>query len=148
MKYCLIADQPDLVGEWVFKRVGGVYAPNISQAIGQVNSQGELVAGIVYERFNGASITGHLAIDPNTYLTRQFLWAIADYPFRQQKAKVLVASVCSTNEKALALDYKLGFKKQATIEGGTVEGDLLILTLRPEDYRFRGITADDIVQRT
>lgn len=147
MAFNIIYDQPDVVGPWVCARTGGVYCKEISQAIGQLNSKGEIVAGVLFEGFNGATVKGHIAIEPGYSFSRTFLWAIGDYAFRQIKVRKVIGLVNSTNTKAIELDKKLGYVEEGRIKGGTVDGDLLILTLTAENYRYIGLTQDDIIKR-
>lgn len=145
MAFNVISDRPDVVGPWVYARTGGVFLPEISQCLGQVNSKGELVAGVVFEGYNGAIMKAHIAVEKGSSLSRQMLWAIGDYAFRQMNVHKLVGFVDSTNERALALDKKFGFVEEGRITGGTPDGDLVVLTLTKENYRFIGLTLNDII---
>lgn len=147
MAFNVIDNQPDIVGPWVFARTGGTYIPQVSQCLGQVDANGNLVAGVVFEGTNGASMKAHIAVEKGATLSRTMLWAMGDYAFRQLKLKKIIGLVDSTNEKALALDKKLGFIEEGRIVDGTLDGDLVILTLSKDNYRFIGITLDDVIRR-
>jgi len=67
------------VGHWVMGRIGGFFDPVCMSAIGW-ESAGKLVAGASFRDWNGVSIEGQIAADRP--LTRGFLFAIFDYPFR------------------------------------------------------------------
>lgn len=145
MAFNIIYDRPDIVGPWVYARTGGVFLPQISHCLGQVDSSGSLVAGVVFEGYNGATMKSHIAVDPGKALNKQMLWAIGEYVFRQQKVTKLIGLVDSNNTKALHLDKKFGFKEEGRIKDGVVGGDLVILTLTKDDYRYIGLTKDDII---
>lgn len=121
------------VGQWVASRVDGTYEEGQSEAIG-LERNGELVAGVIYERWNGKSVNVHLAIEGQP--TREFLWVIADYPFRQMKAHKLIAPVCSTNSRMVRLAHKLGFRKEAVIENAHPMGDVILFTMIETNCRL------------
>jgi hypothetical protein len=148
MAFNIIADRPDVVGPWVYERTGGTFLPQVSQCLGQLDKDGNLVAGVVFEGYNGAIMKGHIAVNPGATLSRAMLWAMGDYAFRQMKVRKVIGYVDSTNERALALDKKLGFYEEARIVGGTPNGDLVLLSLTAENYRFIRLTADDIIKRS
>lgn len=147
MPFNILFDRPDIVGPWVYQRTGGVFLPQISQCIGQLDSNGNVVAGVVFEGYNGATMKSHIAVEAGHSLNRQMLWAIGRYAFEEMKVKKLIGIVDSTNEKALKLDKKFGFVEECRIAGGTPDGDMVILSLSPENYRYKGLTADDIIKR-
>jgi hypothetical protein len=70
------------VGHWVAARNFQKYFEANSQAIGW-EKDGKIVAGVIYEDWNGQSIVCHIAIMGN--ITPTFLAKIFDYPFRQQR---------------------------------------------------------------
>lgn len=125
------------VGEWVYNRTGGTFPENICTALG-LAEDGKIVAGVVYEGFNGASVKTHIAIDEKTYLTKEFLKAIFEYPFNQLKVNKLIGIVDATNTRAVSLNKKLGFTIEGVIEGASSTGDLLIMTMRRDQCRYLG----------
>ena len=50
------------VGEWVCSQTGGGYHEARSNALG-LRKDGEIVAGVVYENWNGRSVFCHIAIE-------------------------------------------------------------------------------------
>jgi RimJ/RimL family protein N-acetyltransferase len=95
-----------------------------------------LIAGVLYDYWNGSSIYMHVAASGRNWLDREYLHACFDYPFRQLGAKVVIGLVPETNARARRFDEHLGFKLTATIPDGHPEGSLLIYTLRREDCRW------------
>lgn len=130
----IVVGDNERVCKWMLERGAG--SPNqTAQCLG-LEKDGELTAGVQYESWNGASIWMHVAGDGKNWLTREFLRACFDYPFRQLKAKVVVGLVPAVNKQAQRFDEHLGFKLHSTLPDGHKEGDLLIYTMRPDDCRW------------
>lgn len=124
----------DVLGPWIAKHGGGFYRQG-SQCIG-LERDGEIIAGVLYDFANGASIYMHVAALGGNWLDREFLRVCFDYPFNQLGAKVVIGLVGSKNERARRFDEHLGFKLQAEIPDGHPDGSLLIYVLRREDCRW------------
>lgn len=122
------------IQKWVELRTDGDYDPR-SISIGLVRELGgEILAGIVYEGCNGASVMAHMAATGR--LTREFLWANADYAFRQLSLKKIVAPIASTNERMAWMAHSMGFKPEGLLKDAHPQGDILLMTLAKEDCRF------------
>lgn len=118
------------IGPWVCERTGGVYEPASSSAIG-MESGGRLVAGVLYDMFNGRSVCMHVAAEKP--FTRNFVRTCFDYAFKQLKVQKVIGLVDSTNDSALRLDLHLGFVEEARIKDAGKSGDLILLTMiRPQ----------------
>jgi RimJ/RimL family protein N-acetyltransferase len=112
---------------------GGEYHGG-GQGIG-LDRDGELIAGVLYDNFNGKSVCMHVAGVGN-WLNRDFLRVCFDYPFNQMKVGKLIGLVDSGNAKALKFDRHLGFVSEALIKDAGKTGDLHILTMTREQCRF------------
>lgn len=106
-----------------------------SEAIG-LERDGRVVAGILFEDWNGASIFAHMAIRER--ITRKFLWAVADYVFRQLGCRKMIAPVASTNTRMAKLAVHLGFVLEAIIADADPDGDTLVFTMTKAQCRFLG----------
>lgn len=124
------------VGPWIAEHGGGEYREG-TQCIG-LESEGELIAGVMYDSWNGSSLCIHVAASGARWLNREYLHVCFDYPFRQLGAKVLIGLVAESNLKARRFDEHLGFKLHASIPEGHPDGSLLIYTMRKEDCRWIG----------
>ena len=132
----IVIDQPDLVGPWVAERVNATYHEG-DTAIGLLSPAGGLLAGVLYQNFNGANICAHIAATPGgKWLNRSFLWVIFDYPFNQLGVKRITGFVPAWNTAAQRFDTHLGFVHEATLEDVLPEGDLFIYRMRREDCRW------------
>lgn len=125
------------IGLWVCERAGGSWTPGRGQAIG-LEQDGELIAGVLYEDFNGANVLMHVAGTGRRWLTREFLHVAFWYPFEQLGCKRVTGIVPSVNADALRFDTHLGFQLEATLKDAYPGGDLLVLVMRREDCRFLG----------
>lgn len=128
----IIAWEHERVGKWIQANAAGFYRPG-AKCIG-LEKDGELIAGVLYDYCNGASVYAHIAV--KGLMTREFLSVIFDYPFRQLNCKVIIGLVPESNKKARRFDEHLGFKLTATIPEGHPDGKLLIYTMRKEDCRW------------
>jgi RimJ/RimL family protein N-acetyltransferase len=123
------------VGEWVCSQTGGGYHEARSNALG-LRKDGEIVAGVVYENWNGRSVFCHIAIESR--MTPAYLAAIFDYPFNVCGVDKIVVPVSSGNSKALRLVGKMGFTEEARIHNADTNGDIVFLTMARESCRFLG----------
>jgi len=99
--------------------------------------EGRLVAGVVFNEFNGVNIQMHVASDGSRHwMTRQYLWTCFDYPFNQAKVKRITGLVGEGNWQARRFDEHLGFVLEATLEGAHPTGNLLIYRMWKADCRF------------
>ena len=119
-----------IVGPWVARKVFGAFHPETSEAIG-LERHGEMVAGVIYENWNGASMVVHIAVQG--LLTPAYLTAIHHYPFVVVGAGKLIAPIGEGNAESIRFVTKLGFKQEGRIPGAHPDGALLLYTLSRED---------------
>jgi RimJ/RimL family protein N-acetyltransferase len=124
----------DFVAPWVFEKAGGVWFPGSGSAIGKLKD-GELIAGSVYDNWNGANINAHIAGIGN-WADKHFMWMIFDYPFNQVGAKRITAPICSTNKKSIDLVERMGFNLEAKLHGATSKGDLLLYVMFKDECKY------------
>lgn len=135
------------VGEWVCARTGGlldlqgsVAIGLASQAIPDPNSTltlaGPLIAGVLFDNYNGSSICMHVAAEGSGWLTREYLKVCFDYPFNRAGVKKILGLVDSTNTQARRFDEHLGFQLEATIKDAGKSGDLLIYSMTRQQCRY------------
>lgn len=124
------------VGHWTANRVSGQYFEAGSQAIG-LQKGDQIIAGVIYEHFNGKSIVCHMAVEGQ--LTRGFLWTIFDYPFNQLKAEKIILPVASINLNSVKLVLNMGFREEARLLDAHPTGDLVFFTMKKTSCRFLGV---------
>lgn len=124
------------IGPWVCERAGGQWMPGRGTAIG-LERDGELVAGVLYEDFNGANVVMHVASDgTRQWLNLEYLHKCFEYPFAQLGCARVTGIVPSANEAALHFDMRLGFEVEARLEGAHPDGDLIVLRMKREECRW------------
>ena len=126
----------DLIGQWVARRVNGVFTPENSSCIGLLDKEGNIVAGVWYEMYTKTSIMTHIAIDGK--MSKEFLAVIFDYPFVQLGVDKLIGPTSSSNEDAIRFNHKLGFVEEARIKDAYPDGDMVLLTMTKDKCRFLG----------
>lgn len=132
----IVWDQSAAVGRWICARTGGSWNGD-AVAIG-MERDGELVAGVMFDNWNGSSIAMHVAGDGGHWMTRDYARACFGYAFIQLKVKKIIGLVDSSNLAARRYDEHLGFRLEAVITDAAKHGDLLIYTMTPEQCRWIG----------
>jgi RimJ/RimL family protein N-acetyltransferase len=130
----ILYDQHARVGQWVAEGAGIPWRPDM-RALG-LERNGELIAGTLYEDFNGASVIMHQRNAGPGSLTRAFVFDCFAYPFIQLGCSVLIGVAVSSNHAAIRMNEHLGFERTAVIEGAHPSGDYIIFTMRREQCRF------------
>lgn len=130
----MITVDAEHVGPWVFERIGTFWVKGRGNAIGKLKD-GELIAGVVYEDWNGPNVVCHIAGEGN-WATPKFLATIFDYPFNQLKVRRITVPVCASNVKSIKLVEKLGFRKEAELLGATSKGNLLLFRMFRDECKY------------
>lgn len=116
-----------------------LYLPQICRELGYLPSpfaqciscveDGKLVAGVVYDGYNGSSISAHIWVRDNHTPSREWFAAIFDYPFNRLGVIKIVGQVNSSLQRARKLDEHFGFHLEATVKDFFTGGDLLVYTM-------------------
>ncbi len=120
------------VGLWMEAHGAAHYRPG-STCIG-LEWRGSLVAGTLYDYFNGSSIVANIAIAGP--ITRKWLWYIFAYPFRQLQASVILGFIASDNQKSRKLVRHFGFTELTDIPDADPSGALVLYTMHKDHCRF------------
>lgn len=119
----------------IAEEVGWFFNPACDHVISR-SRNGKLLGGVIFTGYTGSSISIHVAgFDPR-WINNDMLWIVFNYPFVQLGVRKLVGQVPSCNHKALDFDFRLGFKEEARITDVFPDGDLVFLSMRPEDCRW------------
>lgn len=130
---------PEIVGPWVVSRGGGRWVPGRGTAIGLQNDAGDLIAGVIYEDYNGAHVVCHISAEGNWATNREYLWMIFDYPFNQLKVKRISTVCAENNEKVKHLLDRLGFELDVVLEDAHPDGNLLVHKMKKDQCRWLAI---------
>ena len=120
------------VGSWMQEQ-GAIASRDRATCIG-LERDGELVAGTLYDYYNGASIMASIAIAGP--ITRRWLWAIFHYPFVHLGCNVILGLVAEGNVKSRHLCERLGFSLVTQIPQADPSGAMLLYTMQKDACRF------------
>ena len=121
------------VGNWVAEKLETGFFAERSEAIGLFKDD-KIVAGVIYEKWNGKSIVCHIVIENR--ITPSFIKAICHYAFEICKVDKVIGPMYSDNEKAIRFAKNMGFVEEAKLSDCQPNGDIIFLTLKRVDCRF------------
>lgn len=113
--------------------------PGNDVCLSRINSEDELLGGVVFTAYTGASIHMHMAGFRDHWANRDMIWCAFHYPFVQLKCKKVFAQVPETNTKALAIDLKLGFKIVTKIDDVYPDGGVYVLSMGRDECKWLSI---------
>lgn len=133
----IVIGQP--VVEWVAKQTHEY--GNFGLAVGfGIEQNGALIAGVVFNDYNGANINMHVASDGSrSWLTREFLWMVFDYAFNQAKVKRITGLVGEGNQQARRFDEHIGFVHETTLAQAHPSGGLMVYRMFKHECRWLNI---------
>lgn len=109
-----------------------------AQGIG-LEIDGQLVAGVLYERFSGPNVWMHIAAEPGglRWLSAVTARVAFSYPFLQLGVQRITGYVEASNVACLRFAKHLGFKTEAVLAGAARDGgDVEVLVLWRKDCRY------------
>jgi RimJ/RimL family protein N-acetyltransferase len=103
-----------------------------------VESDGELIAGIIFENYTGSSISMHVAaVEGRQWITRDLLFRVFAYPFLQLDCNRVTGLVRADNLRAQKLDEHLGFVQEGVMRKAATDGtDYIIYGMLKEECRW------------
>jgi RimJ/RimL family protein N-acetyltransferase len=120
------------------KRLAGVRPLPDDPCIGVVRDDGSPAGGFIFTGYLGASIQTHMAGE-GRWLSAELLAVVANYMFRQLGVRKAVATVAASNHRALAIDFKLGFRIAALLDDVLPDGAMFILELTAERCKWLSV---------
>lgn len=129
----IVVGYDDYIGPWICQRLGLEWYEGKGKCIGLLQD-GVLIAGTLYEGFNGSSVFMHIAIDKP--VTKQWIRTNARYVFIQLNAKRVSGMVAATNIQAREFLQRVGFIPEVSLHNACVDGDLIIYTIFKEECRW------------
>lgn len=126
-------------GQQLADKAGFTFNPVGDVIISRVNNGGELLGGVIFRDFNKQSIGIHVASFVPNWINRDLLWVVFDYAFNQCGVAAIFGSTPAHNTKALAFNFRIGFKELTRIPEVFPEGDLVVLRMRREECPWLGI---------
>lgn len=98
----------------------------------------ELVAGVVYEGYNGHNVWMHVAAVPGArWLVRDYMRYCFFYPFVELGCSRVSGYVDASNQSSRRFVEHLGFNLETTLNGAASDGgDVLIYRMRRKECRY------------
>jgi len=99
--------------------------------------EGALVGAVIYNNFGAANVCAHIAaIEGAHWLTREFLFAMFDYPFNQLQKRRITALVAKRNHRARKFVRHLGFQQEGCMKHFFAHDDMICFGMLREHCRF------------
>lgn len=131
----IICNQNERVNNFV-ANIMGINGWSNAVSIG-LEEENNLIAGVVFDYYNKASICMHVAALPNKrWMTKEYLWYCFYYPFIELGVRRITGLVPESNMQARKFDEHLGFKLETRLKDAHPDGDVLVYCMKKEDCRF------------
>jgi hypothetical protein len=109
-------------------------------AIGQMDDQGNIVAGVTYTMFTGRDIHAHIAGIGKRWMTKRFLGEIFRYPFLQLGVARITCLIAADNEPSIRLCRHMGFEYEGVLRQFMQDGrDCLIFGMLRDECRWLNV---------
>lgn len=108
-----------------------------TQGLG-LERDGALIAGVLYEDFNGHNVWMHVAAEPGSHwMTKLFLKSCFHYPFVTLGCSRVSGYVEAKNSAARRFDEHLGFRQEAVLKGAASDGgDVILYAMRRSECKY------------
>ena len=126
----IITEPKELIGRYVARKQGKTDDWQNYAAIGLLNSNEELVAGVVFDCYQHPNILMHISAER---LSRGFMDAIVRYPFEQLQCKRITGTILKSNKKSRRFANHMGFKLEGVMRNAHEDGDVCIYGLMKKD---------------
>lgn len=129
----MFIDTGHAYGYWLAENLGTVYYEKSSVAIGVIEGNGP-IASVVFHGYNKKSIQMSVFSKKPSWMSRRLVVRVFTWAFDVIKASKVICQVSSNNKKAISALERLGFRHEATIEDGCIDGNIEYHTLSKEQW--------------
>jgi len=133
----IISQPKDRIADFVSDIIGENHFPfeNFS-ALGLLKND-ELIAGVIYNHYTGVNIMAHIAAVPGKrWMSREFLYAMFDYPFNQLGVRRITGLVPKKNRVAREFDTHLGFEYEGNMRNALPDDDMIVYGMLREKCKW------------
>ena len=124
------------VVEWVAKHTSEFGNYGAAVGIGLEHDK-RLIAGVVFNEYNGANIQMHVASDGSrSWMNKEYLWFCFYYPFEQAKVNRITTVVASSNVRAAEFNRHIGFTEETRLKDAHPDGDLIVFRMFKSECRW------------
>lgn len=134
----IVIGQDDIVAQWVCERLGKLWTPGMGKALGWIDKNENLIAGVTFYGFDGVNVwIDCAATEKSRWCDRRAIWAVFHYCFEQLKVLRVNAFIPSDNEKSLKFNTGIGLKHEATLERAAPGGvDMFVYRMFRDECRW------------
>jgi RimJ/RimL family protein N-acetyltransferase len=109
-------------GRAIAEKAGAGFDSMADVVVSHVDRRGQLTGGVIYTEFTDASCFLHVAAFQPRWGSRDLLWVVFDYPFRQLSLERVFGLVDERNTRALAFYQHVGFREATRLPGSYAGG--------------------------
>ncbi|MDZ7355871.1 MAG: GNAT family N-acetyltransferase [candidate division KSB1 bacterium] len=132
----LVFNEDDRVTKWVFERLPYSNDHTPCTALG-LESNGQLIAGVVFNSYNGFDINITLAAEHGRIWARpQWICAVFSYVFLQLQCRRCTVHVAFENEASRRVIEGLGFKYEGLLRDALPGDDVVIYGMLKSECRY------------
>lgn len=134
----MIVTQPrELIGRFVVDLTGTPGDWGQFTALGVLDNDGVLLAGVIYNHFTPWNCCMHVgALPGRSWMSRELLFAAFDYPFNQLGMRRVTGLVPKRNKRARKLDEHLGFEYEGNLRNALPDDDLIVYGMLREKCKW------------
>jgi RimJ/RimL family protein N-acetyltransferase len=122
-------------GHTIARLCGATFDPENDRVV-SFSRKGNLLGGALFSGYTGASITAHMAGTQRNWASKEVLFAVFDYVFRQLSCERVFGFIKANNERALTIAKKLGFNEIVVIPRVYSDTDVIVVCLEKSDCRW------------
>lgn len=117
-------------GAWIMDRVGGRFIPGYDHSLANHDELGVILGGFVCNNYLGNAIFTHQAGAVKHWCSRELLWMLFTYTFRQLGVAKVYGAVAQNNPHTLKTNLRGGFRLETQLRDAVAPGiDMLILSM-------------------
>ena len=122
----ILTEPKELIARYVARKTGQLKNPGPFSAVGLINQDEELVAGVVFTGYDHPTILMHIAAEK---MTPGFVVAIMHYPFVQLGCKRVTGLIAKSNKASRRFAEHLGANLEGTMKDASPRGDVCVYGL-------------------
>lgn len=137
MKHIFAGEQANkLLGPWICTRLDIPWNAAAGACIGLIGPKGVYGAAMFDEYMPERCVSMTIVGTKGNWLTRDFIFACADYAFNQLGVAKIICTTFSENVRSIRGLEHLGFSLEATLKDASPKGDRLFYSLDRSDCRW------------
>lgn len=134
----IIRAAPEAHVPWLAERANLAITPQLRCLEAMDEESGSILAMVGYDGWMPNCCQMHVAVD-RPFAAKRFLRAAFGIPFIETGRDLVVGWVLGTNQKAIDLDRRLGFRETYRVHDGWMRGvDLVLFEMRKNECRWLG----------